>query len=189
MMSSMKLSHTEIRKGVIINLDGKPYEVLQHSHSFKGRGSSVMQTRLRNLKDGTALQKTFHAKDDVEEADIEKEDAFFIYSNRGKCVFAKKDNQRLQMEKSNIEEKLPYLKENTPVTIIYFNENPISVSIPVKVSLKVKESPPGVKGDRSQGGTKTVTLETGATMEVPLFVKEEDVIEVNTETGEYVRRV
>ena len=185
----MKLSHTEVRKGTIISLNGEPYEVMQHAHSFKGRGGSVMQTRLRNLKNGTLLQKTFHAKDEVEEASIEKEDAFFVYANRGKCIFAKENKERLQIDEKSISEKIPYLKENTPVTILFFNEDPISVSIPIKVNLKVKESPPGIRGDRSQGGTKTVTVETGALIEVPLFVKEGDVIEINTETGEYVRRV
>jgi len=185
------MKHTEVRKGTIININGEPYEVLEHSHSVKARGSSVMQTRIRNLKTGNVIQRSFHPKDDIEEADIDKEEAIFIYARRGSCIFAKKEDRgkRFTLSEECVGDKLDYLKENTPVTIILFNEEPISVSIPVKVELKVTEAPPGVKGDRSQGGTKTVTLETGKKMEVPLFVEREEIIEVNTETGEYVRRM
>ncbi len=187
----MFLSHTEIKKGTIIILNGDPYEVLTHSHSYKGRGSSVMQTRIKNLKNGSVIPKTFHTKEKAEEAEIEKEDAVFVYSHRNQYVFAKKDNpkKRFTLEEDIISNKKGYLKQNTAVTMLIFNDQIISISVPVKVSLIVKESPPGIKGDRSQGGTKTVTLETGLQIEVPLFIKEKDTIEINTETGEYVRRI
>ncbi len=187
----MKLSHTEIRKGTIIVLKNDPYEVIDHSHSYKGRGSSVMQTRLRNLKDKTVMQKTFHAREEVEEADIERKNAVFIYAHKGTSVFSeeKDSKKRFEIPENMISEKIAYLKENTPVTVILFNGNIISISLPVKINLTVKESPPGIRGDRAQGGTKTVILETGLSIETPLFIKEGDIIEVNTDTGEYVRRI
>ncbi len=150
-----------------------------------------MQTKLRNLKNGSVMQKTFHTREEVEEAEIERKNAVFIYSHRGVCVFAeeKDSKKRFEIPENIISEKTAYLKQNTPVTMMIFNEEIISVSLPIKMEFKVKESPPGIKGDRSQGGTKTVILETGASVDVPLFVKEGDSVEINTETGEYVRRV
>ncbi len=150
-----------------------------------------MQTRIRNLRNGAVTQKTFHTRDEVEEAEIEKRKAVFVYSHRGKYVFSEEGNpkNRFEIEENRIAEKTAYLKENTPVTVLFFEEEVISISLPVKMTFRVKEAPPGIRGDRSQGGTKTVILETGAPIEAPLFVKEDDVIEINTETGEYARRL
>ncbi len=184
------LKHTEIKKGRLIVLNNDPYEVIDYSHKVKGRGSSVVQTRLKNMRTGRVLQKSFHPGDEVEEAEIEKLEARFVYANRGKCVFHKEGDpsKRFILSKEQIEDKLDYLVSNTLVTALLFEEKIIGISIPVKINLKVKEAPPGIKGNSAEGGTKTVTLETGKVINTPLFIKEGDVVEVNTETGEYVRR-
>lgn len=185
------LKHNELRKGKIIILGDDPYEIMQYSHVVKGRGKSIVQTQLRNLRTSSVLQKTFHPGDELEEAVLENEDVVFAYSNRGKYVFHRENNpaDRFELSEELIENKQNYLKEKTLVTVIFFDEKIIGVSLPVKMNLKVIEAPPGVKGNRVDAGTKVVTLETGKKLNAPLFIKEGDIIEVNTETGEYVRRI
>ncbi|HEA84540.1 MAG TPA: elongation factor P, partial [Candidatus Wildermuthbacteria bacterium] len=172
-------------------LEGSPYEVFESSSMFKGRGSSVTQTRMRNLQNGNILQKTFHAGEEVEEAEIVRFQARFIYANKGKFIFSHVDDpsKRFELIEGQIGEQSRFLKENEVVEGLVFKDKVINVSLPIKIQLKVTEAPPGVKGDRAQGGTKTVTLETDTSINVPLFVDVGDIIEVNTDTGEYVRRV
>ncbi len=185
------LRHNEIKKGKNIIIGQDPYEVISHSHIVKGRGKSVVQTKIRNMRTGGVLQKTFHPGESVKEAELEKTKAVFAYSNRGKYVFHEENNpsSRFELTEEKVGEKKIYLKEKTPVTAVIFQKEVISIELPVKMILKVEEAPPGVKGNRAEGGEKTVELETGAKINVPLFVKEGDYVELNTESGEYVRRV
>ncbi len=185
------LKHNEIRKGKIILLGDDPYEVTKYSHVVKGRGKSVVQTQLKNLRTGNVLQKTFHPGETAEEAELERENAIFVYAHKDKYIFHKEEDpsSRFELTKEQLDEKADYLKEKTIITTILSNEKIIGISLPVKMSFKVEEAPPGVRGNRAEGGTKLVTLETGKKIDVPLFVNENDVVEVNTETGEYVRRV
>ncbi len=185
------LKHNEIKKGKIIILGEDPYEVTRYSHVVKGRGKSVVQTRLKNMRTGNVLQKTFHPGESAEEAELEKLNAFFIYSHRDKYVFHKENapSSRFELTKEQLGEKADYLKEKTPITAVLLNEKIVGVSLPIKMNFEVKEAPPGVKGNRAEGGTKSVIIETGKTVDVPLFINEKDVIEINTETGEYSRRI
>ncbi len=185
------LKHNEIKKGKIILLGEDPCEVTKYSHVVKGRGKSIVQTQLKNLRTSNVLQKTFHPGETAEEVELEKENAVFVYAHHEKYVFHKEGDpsSRFELTKEQLDEKADYLKEKTIITTILLNEKIIGISLPVKMSFKIKEAPPGVKGNRAEGGTKIVTLETGKKLDVPLFVKEKDVVEVNTETGEYVRRV
>ncbi len=185
------LSYSEIKKGVQIIIDKEPYEVIESSTMFKGRGHSVLQTKLRNLITGNIIQKTFHPSDSVEEAEITKIKAKFIYSHRGKFVFAEENNpkNRFELSEEQIGSGAKFLKPNQIVEGIIFNDKIINISLPIKIQLKVTQSPPGIKGDRAQSGNKIVTLETGAEIAVPLFIEEGDIIEINTEEEEYVRRI
>jgi elongation factor P len=185
------LSHNDLKKGVQFISEGEPYEVLESSFVFKGRGSSVVQTKIKDLLTGNVLSRTFHPGEEFEEAEIQKIKVKFLYSRRDKFFFCEEHNpsKRFDLAKEVIEESVIFLKPNEIVEGVQFQGKIINISLPIKVQLKVIEAPPGVKGDRAQGGTKTVTLETGAQINVPLFVETGDVIEVNTEKGEYVRRV
>ena len=158
---------------------------------FKGRGHSVLQTKMKNLITGEILSRTFHPSDNFEEAEISKITCKFLYSHRDSYVFSEIDNssKRFNIEESKIKDSLSFLKPNTEVEGIVFNNEVVNISLPIKINLKIKSAPPGIKGDRAQGGTKMVTLETGSEIAVPLFIEEGDIIEVNTESGEYVRRV
>lgn len=185
------LTHNDLKKGVQFLLDNQPYEVLESSSMFKGRGSSVMQTKLKNLITGNTLSRTFHTGDNFKEIEIEKVQVKFLYTHKDKYFFCKKDNpgDRFELLKEVIGDAVKFLKSNEIVEGVKFNDKIINVNLPIKVHLKVKSAPPGVKGDRAQGGNKSIILETGATINVPLFIEESDTLEINTESGEYVRRV
>ncbi len=185
------MKHNELKKGMIIVYKDSPHEVLKASHTVRGRGKSVMQTQLKNLCTGNNIKNTFHPSEEIEEAEVEKEDVVFIYGHRGKYVFHKKSDPSARYEFSEdvLGEKIYYLKEKLVVSIVFYKEEVIGINLPVKISFKVVEAPPGVKGNRAEGGSKVVTLETGKKINAPLFIEEGDLVEVNTESEEYIRRV
>jgi elongation factor P len=185
------LSFSELKKGVKIIYNNEPYEIIEHSLMFKGRGHSTLAVKLKNLISGNIISTTFHPSDSFEEAEIEKIKAKFLYSHRDKYVFCEEKNpsQRFELTSETIGSASQFLKPNQVLEAIQFRGEIVNIVLPIKIQLKVVEAPPGVKGERAQAGTKQVTLETGAKINVPLFVEQGDIVEVNTETGEYVRRV
>jgi len=185
------MNYSELRKGSRIIYNNQPHEIIESSTMFKARGSSVLQVRLKNLITGAVIPQTFRGSDSFEEAELSKLKAVFIYSNKNKYVFSEKDNpsKRFELTKDQVGNIGKFLKSNQGVEALIFKDEIISVSLPVKITLKVEQAPPGIKGDRSQSGNKLVVLETGAEMNVPLFVKQDDMIEINTEKEEYVRRI
>ncbi|MFA5087153.1 MAG: elongation factor P [Candidatus Paceibacterota bacterium] len=184
------LSYSELNKGKIVIVNDQPYEIIEAENTFKGRGHSYLQMKMRNVVSGAVISKSAQPRDAFEEADIEKSEAKFIFQNKGKYTFSEIDNpsKRFDLDEEKIGGAAKFLKTNEIVTTILFNGKIINVTLPIKVKLKVTEVPPGVKGDRAQAGNKTVTLETGAKIAAPLFINEGDIIEVNTESGEYTRR-
>ncbi|MDO8424758.1 MAG: elongation factor P [bacterium] len=185
------LSYFELRKGILFLLESQPYEVLEFQQVYKAQDAVVARTKIKNLLSGKIIERTFHKGDSFEEAEFGKLDVKFIYANRGKFVFTESQNPavRFELTEEQVGESAKFLKANQLITGVKFQEKIISIALPIKVQLKVTEAPPGTKGDRAQSGTKAVTLETGAQINVPLFVEMDDIIEINTETGDYVRRV
>lgn len=185
------LSYSELQKGGIIIVNDQPHEIIEALNTFKGRGHSYLQMKIKNLVSGAVISKTAQPRDSFEEAEVEEKQAKFIYANRGKFIFSEVNDpgKRFELTEEQIGTKANFLKPNEEVTTIIFEDKIINIIIPIKVHLKVTEVPPGVKGDRAQAGNKSVTLETGAKISAPLFINENDIIEVNTESGEYVRRV
>jgi elongation factor P len=185
------ITHTDLKKGVQIIINNEPYEILESSPMKKAQRRVVIQSKIKNLITGSVLDRNFHQGDVFEEAEIEKKEAMFLYVHKDRYFFSEKDNpsKRFDLGKELIGESARFLKPNQIVEEIQFKGKTINISLPIKVQLKVIEAPPGIRGDRAQGGTKTVTLESGAKINVPLFVEQGDVIELNTETGEYTRRV
>ncbi|MCH8741682.1 hypothetical protein IH779_02180 [Patescibacteria group bacterium] len=197
------LTHTNLKKGVKIILDEEPYEILEARPLKMAQRRVIIQTKIKNLINGNVFSKNFHQGETFHEADISKIEAKFLYSHldrkssisdgtsRHRYFFSKKDDpsKRFDLTSEQIGEQTSFLKPNQIIKQIIFKEKVINIALPVKVQLKVIESPPGIKGGRSQPGKKQVTLETGAKINVPLFIKEEDIIEINTETHEYIRRV
>ena len=185
------LSYSELKKGTKVILNNQPYEIIEASFLFKGRGHSVLQVKLKNLITGNAISRTFRPSDNLEEAKLQKFKAKFLYLHRDRYFFSKLDNpsERFDLNTEQIGKNSQFLKPNQIVEGIIFKDKIINISLPIKIQLKVTEAPPGIKGGRSQPGTKIITLETRAKINAPLFIKEEDIIEVNTQTGEYVRRI
>lgn len=185
------LSHTDLKKGVRFILNLEPYEVLDSSFVFKGRGNSVVQAKIKNLIIGNVLAKTFHSSNTFEEAEIKRIRVKFLYHHRGKFFFCEEKNpaKRFELIQEQIGQQAEFLKQNQIVEGVIFQEKIINISLPTKIALKVIEAPPGVKGNRAEAGTKIVVLETDAKINAPLFIKEDDIIEVNTETGKYLRRL
>lgn len=185
------LSYFDLRKGVKFILEGEPYEVLEFTQMKKAQREGIAQTKIRNLITGKVIERNFHQGETFKDAELEKIEVKFIYSHREKfCFFeVKKPKNRFELNEEQIGPGAKFFKPDQILTGILFQGKIINVVLPIKVQLKVKEAPPGVKGDRAQSGTKFITLETGAKINVPLFVETDDIIEVNTETGEYVRRM
>jgi len=185
------LTYYELRKGTKFIYQGQPYEVLEFRQMKKAQDVVVAQTKIKNLITGQVLEKNFHQKDVFEEAEIEKVKVRFIYSKKGKFYFCLAENpsKRFELSEEQIGEGVKFLKPDLILDGLEFEGKIINVSLPIKVQLKVIEAPPGIKGGRSQPGTKQVTVETGTKVNVPLFIEEGDIIEVNTETKEYVKRV
>lgn len=185
------LSYFDLRKGVKFILNGQPYEVLEFQQMKKAQDVVVARTKIKNLITGQVIERNFHQDETFEEAEIEKIKVKFIYSKKGKFYFCETENprNRFYLEEEKIGTGAKFLKENLILDGLKFKGEIINVSLPIKVQLKVVEAPPGIKGQRAQPGTKQVTLETGAKINVPLFIESGDIIEINTETGEYVRRV
>jgi len=185
------LGYFELRKGIKFILDDEPYEVLEFQQMYKAQDMSVAKTKIRNLITGKVLEKSFHQEDHFETAEMEKVEVKFLYSHRGKFGFCEAQNpgKRFELEETQIGSAAKFMKPTEIVTGIKFQDKIINIILPIKVHLKVTETEPGIKGNSAQGGTKTATLETGAVVLVPLFVKTGDTVEVNTESAEYVRRV
>jgi len=185
------LTYFDLRKGVQFIYEGQPYEVLEFQQIYKAQDMVVARTKIKNLINGKVLEKTFHQDDKFEEAELEKIEVKFLYSHREKFVFCEADSpdKRFELTEEQIGEGIKFLKPNLILAGIKFQERIINIVLPIKINLEVTEAPPGLKGDRAQAGNKLITLETGAKINAPLFIKEGDIIEVNTETGGYVRRI
>jgi elongation factor P len=184
------LKYNEILPKKFIELDGEPYEVLSSNVFRKQQRKPVNQTKIKNLISKKVIEKSFQQSDKVEEADIDSRDMKYLYNNKGLFWFSSPENpkERLSLDQEKIPEGFKFIKENDVVTSLIFDDEIIGFKIPIKVSLRVKEAPPAVKGNTSAGADKLIVLENGTTITAPIFIKEGDVVEVNTETGEYSGR-
>jgi elongation factor P len=184
------LNLNEIKTGKVIQVNSEPYLVTKIDHHKMGRGGAVLKTRLRSLINGSILDKTFQGNEKAEEADIEKKKINFLYKNGTDAYFM--DNETYEQFSLSLEQiggKQKFLKDGTDVDILYFQGKPVTIDLPVKVDFRVVNAPPAIKGNSAGSVTKMIEIETGAKVNVPLFVNEGDIIRVNTETGEYIERV
>ncbi len=187
----MALAYTDLAKGTLFIMDGAPYEVLESHFSRMQQRKAVVQTRIRNLITGKMLDRNFQPSDSFEEAEIDRKSAMFIYVSKGEYWFHEEGNpkNRFSLDAELLGDRGQFLKPNTLITTWVFKEKVIKIDLPIKMDYKVIEAPPSIKGNTAQGGTKSVVIEGGAKLNVPLFINEGDMIRVNTETGQYVERV
>ena len=184
------LAYNEITLKKVIVHDGEPCLVVD-SHVFrKQKRKPVNNTKLKNLKNGRLLEVTFHVSETAEEAELETKTVTFIYRKPGEYWFhtAGQPSDRFSLNEDLVGDQGKYLKERTDIDALIFNDEIIGLKIPIKMDLKVKEAAPAVKGNTSSGALKEVTLETGAKVMVPMFINEGDIININTESGEYSSR-
>lgn len=185
------LEYNEIKERKYILLEGEPYEVLT-SHVFrKQQRKPVNATKLKHLITGSVKEHSFHVSDKVDEAELDKKPIKFLYANKGEYWFceASDPSKRFTLPKDIIgETKANFLKANTVVDAVLFDDKIFGVQLPIKQEFTVKDAPPGIKGDSSRAGMKQITLETGAIINAPLFIETGHKIIVNTESGEYVER-
>lgn len=185
------ISYNELKPGVLIVLDGQPIEVLESQFLRMQQRQPVMKTKLKNLISGKIVERSFQPSDQLEEAEIEKFQAKFLYSRRDEFWFCEVNNpkNRFMLKSETIGDRSKFLKPNLEISAVKFGDKIISVELPIKIDYKVIEAPPAIRGDTAQGGTKTVIIESGAKISVPLFINEGDIIRINTQTGEYVERI
>ena len=185
------LEYSEILPGKVILVDGEPYVVLD-AHVFrKQMRKPVNQTKLRHLITGKITELAFHQNEKANEADLSVKEVKFLYQNKGEYWFCSPQNpgDRFALSEDVVGSAGQFIKINSIVEAQVFNEKIIAIRVPIKVELLVKDAPPAVRGNTAQGGSKQIELETGATINAPLFINEGDLVRINTETGQYVERV
>jgi elongation factor P len=191
-----QLQYNEIREKKIIIHDDEPCEVVESHVARTQQRKPQNQVKLRSLISGKVFPATFHVSDSANEADIEKKDVTFLYSNKGEYWFCdpNEKSNRFKLDEALMGNSAKFLKQNgNVVALVWTNdedeEKIIKISLPIKMNFKVKEAPPAVRGDTSKGGNKVITLENGTSLNAPMFINEGDIVSINTETGEYVERV
>ncbi len=186
-----KVQYNEILPKRTVIMDEDPFLVLTSNIAKKDRAKASNNVKMKNLRTGGVVDKTFHQADVLDEAFIEKKDVKFLYNNRGEYFFCPPDSpkDRFSFTEDIVGDAAKFMKENSIVEALVFNDDIMSITVPVKVELKVTEAAPAVKGNTSSNALKQVTVETGATVMVPMFINEGDVIAINTESGLYTERM
>ncbi len=175
--------------GQIIKYNNEPYQIIWSNFMRTAQRKPVIQAKLRNLMTGKVMEYSFKYGEKIEEAEVVRRKAQFLYNDDEGAHFMNPETyDNFVVPKALVENQQGFLKEGTDTSIIFFEEKPIGLDLPIKIELKVVETAPGIKGDTATGGTKPATLETGHVVNVPLFIKEGDVVRVNTQSGDYVER-
>ncbi len=182
-------SPTDLKKGVVIQLDGQPYRVIEYNQKVVGRGGSIVSVKVKNLVTGALLPKTFKGQDKIEPAEVVNKKVQYLYNDGEDFHFMDPESfEQFQLSKDIIDEAAGYLKEADELNLQFFDGKVINVELPKNVWLKVIYTENVVKGDTTSSVLKDAQLETGITVKVPAFIKENDVISVDTSTGEYRER-
>ncbi|MEN9204043.1 MAG: elongation factor P [Thermostichus sp. DG_1_6_bins_120] len=183
------ISSNDLRPGTSVEIDGAPYKVIDFLHVKPGKGAAFVRTKLKNMQTGNVVEKTFRAGETLPAATIEKVDMQYLYAEGDNLVFMDMETyEQAPISAAQIGSSVKYLKENMEVAILRWNGQIIDVELPNTVTLEVVETDPGVKGDTATGGTKPAKLETGAEVQVPLFIKVGERIRVDTRTDTYLGR-
>ncbi len=181
---------SQFKNGLKIELDGSPFTITYFQHVKPGKGGAFVRTKVKNLLNGRTIERTFRSGEKVEEADIEEKSMQYLYHDGENLVFMDQTTfDQIPIPPKVIGDQIEFMLENMSVDILFWRGNPVNVQLPNYIEAKVTQSDPGVKGDTSSGATKPATLECGATINVPLFIKEGDVLRVDTRTREYSERV
>ena len=179
----------DLRKGVTFEYDGQIYKVLEYSHNKPGRGNATIRTRLRNLKTGATLDRTFQSGDRVQDIRLDHHQVTYLYRDGDLFYFMDTETyEQPALTSETLGDSISYLKEGQAAKLTFYEDEAIEIELPTAVDLEIVEAEAGVRGDTATGGSKPATLETGAVVRVPLFINEGEVIRVDTRTGEYLAR-
>lgn len=180
----------EFRSGLKLIIDGDPFNIVENEFVKPGKGQAFNRVRLRNLKTGRVVDRTFKSGETIEAADVMDTDMQYLYNDGEEWHFMEpKSFEQFAMSKETVAEAAQWLKGQEDCVVTLLDGLPLSVAVPNFVELQITQTDPGLKGDTAQGGTKPATLETGAIVKVPLFVGEGEILKIDTRTGEYVSRV
>jgi len=179
----------DLKNGMTLNLDGQLWNVIEFQHVKPGKGGAFVRTKMRSVLSGKVVEKTFNAGVKVEVAQVDKRDMQFLYKDGEDFMFMDSTNyDQISISKQTVGEAVNYLLENADVIVAMHEGNPLFIELPASVELKITYTEPGLQGDRSSGGTKPATVETGITVQVPLFIKQDEKVLVGPRTGAYLGR-
>lgn len=183
------ISTNDFRTGLTIELEGEVFQVVEFQHVKPGKGAAFVRSKLRNLRTGAMVDKTFNAGEKMEQARIEHRQTQYLYNDGDDYNFMDMENfEQFSITKEDLGDAIQFLQENMVVTIVSYQGQSIGVDLPNVVELEVVEAAPGIKGDTASGGSKPATLATGYVLQVPFFVNVGDVLQVDTRTGHYIKR-
>ncbi len=184
------LSHTDLRKGVKVEIDGEPYQIISSDFVKPGKGSAFTRVKVRNYLTGNTIERTYKASDKVARADVEERSCQYLYNDGNSYHFMDNSSyDQFEIQKDALGDAANWMEENMECRVLVWKGAPITCDPPNFVELEITECEPGVKGDTAQGGNKPATLSTGATVNVPLFINEGEWIRIVTRTGDYMERV
>jgi elongation factor P len=185
----MQVSTAEFKKGLKIQFDGEPYSIVEFQHVKPGKGGAFVRTKLKHMKLGRVIDNTFRAGEKVELVDFDERRMQYLYKDDRFHFMDLETYDQISLSPEQVGEAREFLKENTEVEILFINQSPVTVELPNFIELQIAKVDPGIRGDTATGGSKPATLETGAVIQVPLFLNEGDVVKVDTRSGEYLGRV
>ena len=179
----------DLKNGMTLNLDGQLWNVIEFQHVKPGKGGAFVRTKMRSVMSGKVVEKTFNAGIKVEVASVEKRDMQYLYRDGEDFMFMDSTNyDQIRISKQTVGEAVDYLLENADAIVAMHEGNPLFLELPASVELTITYTEPGLQGDRSSGGTKPATVETGITIQVPLFIKQDEKVLVDTRDGSYQGR-
>ena len=180
----------DLRKGLKIQIDGEPYILVDFSFVKPGKGQALYKCKLKNLLTGSQFDRTYRSGDKFEPANLDEQEMEFLYGEGDEyCFMNTSTYEQVTMNDDQVGAAKNFLTNNIVVTVVFFEDRPIDITLPIFVDLKVVECEPGIKGDTASGATKPITLETGHVIQVPLFIEEGETLRLDTRTGEYVSRI
>ncbi len=183
------ITTNDLKKGMTIEYEGKLYKVLFFQHVKPGKGQAFVKTKLKNLDSGATTDKTFRAGEKIEQAVLESKRMQYLYKDHHYIFMDTETYEQVPLSEASLEDKKDFLKENMEVSIVFYKGKPIEVELPIFIEAKISKTQPGLKGDTVGSSNKPAKIETGADVQVPLFINEGDIVKIDTRTGQYMERV
>ncbi|MFZ5633632.1 MAG: elongation factor P [Bacillota bacterium] len=183
------ISTNDFRTGLTIEVDGDAYQVVEFQHVKPGKGAAFVRSKLRNLRTGAVIEKTFNAGEKIPRARIDRREFQYLYNDGSVYNFMDMETyDQTGLTAEQLGDATKYLKENMTLNVLFYQGKPMGVDLPNYVELEVVETTPGIKGDTASGGSKPATLETGYVVQVPFFINVGDILQIDTRTGQYIKR-